>query len=121
MLPLPPIFTIAPPCENSGSGKFGTPCERMQAEKRRSCSCSFACSAGDGALPAGMSFLHARCADRNCGESGLIPLPGPTETLKSPPLEGSGKFRIPCERMQAEKERPAAPGELVPLDPLELP
>src|SRR5581483_7979414 len=56
--PPPPFLMRMPPPEKSGAGKFGTPCERMQAAH-----CShFCCSCGvifGGMPPLGRRCLHA--------------------------------------------------------------
>jgi hypothetical protein len=108
------ILSSALPSEKVGSGNFGTPCARMQAENFSACSCIFACSAALGGLMSS-SFWHAFSAARKVAEPGSIPMPGPI--VRPPSLFGSGKFRTPCERMQAENAAPSPAFVRPPPDP----
>src|SRR3989442_10900090 len=93
------VSPIAPP-ETFGSGKFGTPCDRMHAENLRAHLSALACAAGSTFPPFGRYFEHADCACLNWGEFGLSPLP---PLMVSPPLlSGSGKFGTPFFRMHEE-------------------
>jgi hypothetical protein len=61
------------------------------------------------------SLWQAFAAVLNLGEVGSMPMLG---LISSPPsLDGSGKFRIPCDRMQAEKAAPFLPFVPSPFDP----
>ena len=53
--------------------------------------------------PPGSNLKHERWADSNAGDRGLIPDP----MFMPPPALGSGKFEMPCERMQAANLSPA--------------
>src|SRR5580658_4063520 len=83
------------------SGKFGTPCVRMHAEKRRSC-VDVAGDPTEGAvvLP-GSRLLQSLSADSAVAE--------PAPSWRSEPGRktrvevGSGKFGTPWARMQVEK------------------
>lgn len=84
---------------NDGSGKFGKPCWRIhRALTNISCTCSPVICGG--AEPPGCSFAHAVWAETNAGD-GVSSAPSP-RMLNPPPGEGSGKFEIPCERIQSE-------------------
>src|ERR671934_1470257 len=110
-----PIRNDACPPENCGSGNFGTPCARMQAENLSAWACIFACSAGlGGCPPVGGYFRQAFCAFWKAGESGLTPF-----NVTLPLAEGSGKFDTPCERMHDANLRIAAtlPPTIVKLPP----
>ena len=111
-------LSCAPPPVNVGSGKSGTPCERMQAENASRCCCILANCCGLGCPPFGSTFWQACCAARNFGEFGSIPDPGPIEM--PPPLLGSGKFGTPCERMHAENLAASAVFNVRPAPPPEL-
>jgi hypothetical protein len=88
-----------------GSGKFGTPRERMhRANLNIACCCAaVGCLAVDSA-PFGWSLRHARAARLNRGESTSIPdstsFRGSRRICPVPP--GSGKFGTPWLRMHAE-------------------
>ena len=81
-----------------GSGKLGSPCERMQ----RATLTSAAILSGDPVVgcPLGASALHAWLAARYAG---LLVLKLWGRSIPIPPLvEGSGKFGTPWLRMQRE-------------------
>src|SRR5205823_2007335 len=63
---------LARPPEKVGSGNFGTPCERMQAENLSACACIFALCAGLTGGPVGASLRQVRSAALNVAESGSI-------------------------------------------------
>src|SRR5580704_1926469 len=113
-----------PPPENVGSGKLGTPCERMHAAAFRYCACSegviwrFEPSPGP---PPDSSLLQASCADLKWGlpvMAGVTPI----ATFTSLPLVeifGSGKLGTPCARTHAEYATAWLPGEAeLPVPPL---
>ena len=65
---MPALLGIAssrPAPEAFGSGKFGTPCERMHLENSSACLRAFACAFASGLPPLGRSFRQACCAARN--------------------------------------------------------
>src|ERR1700683_839285 len=115
-----------PPPENVGSGKFGTPCERMHAAAFRYRDCSEGVIwwfEPDPGPPPGSSLLQACWADLKWG---LPVIAGVTPIATLPPwpwveIFGSGKLATPCERMQAEYATAWLPGEDElpdpPLDP----
>src|SRR6516162_6675906 len=81
-----------------GSGKLGTPCDRMHAEYCRAWLSSFRCSAGGSCTaPRGSMFLQLGAADRICAEFSMAWV-----TVMVPWLVGSGKPSAPCERMHLE-------------------
>src|SRR5665213_3937378 len=63
------IFSCTPPPLNVGSGKFGTPFERMQAENFKACACCAALTVPP-CPPPGCSDWQAFCAACICGELG---------------------------------------------------
>ncbi len=69
--------TLTPPPEeeNFGSGKLGTPWERMHSDIFSACSCILACCAGLGAIFEGAYLLHAFSAAWNWEDSGFGPWP----------------------------------------------
>jgi hypothetical protein len=98
---------LIPTPENVGSGKFGTPWERIHAANARIRRRWLALSGG-GALPPPGNSLHALAAARNTGPATATPftvtpeLADDLESEKPPPPdpeEGSGKVDTPWERM----------------------
>src|SRR6516164_6645474 len=100
-----------------GSGKLGTPCDRMHAEYCRAWVSSLRCSAGGSCTaPRGSRFLQLGAADRIAGLLSMAWV-----TVMVPALVGSGKPSAPCERMHLENasafwycDDPVAPGGLLP-------
>src|SRR5271154_2885562 len=114
-----------PPPENVGSGKFGTPCERMHAAAFRYRDCSWGViwrfAPDPGPPPPGSSLLQACWADLKWGLP-VIAGVTPIATLTPFPwveIFGSGKLASPCERMHAEYATAWLPGEdsPPPVDP----
>jgi hypothetical protein len=95
----------SPPGPNVGSGKFGTPCSRMQRAFATMPACCAAEIGGGWLVPPGCWLAHACCADRNAGDCWLIP---DVRSGNPPPGAGSGKFGTPCERIQSEYLTPCA-------------
>ena len=96
-----------------GSGNDGNPCRRMHRDSASilSLDASVAgCRNGPDPGPP-----HRFCAARNAGDRGSIP--EPALIWMPPPAPGSGKFGMPCERMQSANR--TAPGTPAP-DPDEL-
>ncbi len=94
------IFSCAPPPVNVGSGKFGTPFDRMQAEYFKACAfCASLIVPPD--LPPGASVWQAFCAATNFGEVGSRSEPWLALSWSELPT-GSGKSGTPCERMHCE-------------------
>lgn len=93
---MPSRLTVLPPLgRNVGSGKFGTPWERMQfafviASMRSLAEAGDACD-----VLAGSSGAHAWWADWNAGDCISTP------EKSKPSGVGSGNFGTPCERMQS--------------------
>lgn len=109
------IFSCTPPPLNVGSGKFGTPFERMQAENFKACACCAALTVPP-CPPPGCSDWQAFCAACICGELGSRSEPALALICSELPT-GSGKSGTPCARMHSEyASNPAAPvgaGELL--------
>jgi hypothetical protein len=87
------LFRESPP-EAFGSGKFGTPCERMHVASRSSCERDIVLVCPDPPARPGSSDWQAFCAISKAGvflSSGGI--------VSCPLLDGSGKSETPCERM----------------------
>lgn len=85
----------------AGSGKFGTPWERMQLTNW-SIAFWLASLWLPPPSPAGCSDLHAWEADLNADELGSRSDPLVTFKLNLPLLPGSGKSGTPCARMHCE-------------------
>ena len=69
-MPAPLIFTPIPPFGplwTTGSGKFGTPCERMQRPIASACDLALAVWAAVRGLPCGRYDWHDFIADLNAG------------------------------------------------------
>lgn len=83
--------------ERVGSGKLEKPCARMHLANPSAARnwLSVACTPG---APPGASFAHARRADLNDGDCGLIP--APARLIPPAPAFGSGKLGTPWARMQ---------------------
>src|ERR1700722_7918551 len=95
-----------PPPENVGSGKFGTPCERMQAAAFRYCDCSLGVIWGlepSPGPPPGICLRQACCADLKWGLPVIDELTAIATCTSLPLVEtfGSGKLLTPCDRMHA--------------------
>jgi len=112
-MPTPPPGPVA----NTGSGKFGTPCERMQRAMARAAAFIFAVSAAEGVPPLGRYLRQVCIAAWNAGaltETPLtvIELPEPARWpawIRMPPwplFPGSGKLGTPCERMHSANAIP---------------
>ena len=104
---LPPVKT--------GSGKSGSPWERMHAAAFRYWACCWAVSGGWFAFPVGRSGRQAVWAEANFG---VFVSPGTTwtATFVEVPFRttsGSGKSVTPCARMQAEYFSAWAPGSAI--------
>ncbi len=91
-----------------GSGKLGTPCERMQRAHRTSAAI-FGEGGVEGCAPAGSNAWHAWLADLYVGLLGFRSLPGPAsmENATPPPggVLGSGKSETPWLRIHREYAR----------------
>jgi hypothetical protein len=112
-LPGPPMRTLTPPpgpVPIVGSGKFDTPCARMQLDIASASARILALCAADGTPPFGMNLRHVCIADWNAGAltatpSTLSDAPDPARWLDwiaKPPLPllpGSGKLGTPLARM----------------------
>lgn len=81
-----------------GSGKVDRPCLRMHWASASIASLRLSDTGPLGGPAPGISFAHAVCADRNAGDCGLDPDPGPIWIPLPEP--GSGKFGTPWARMQ---------------------
>src|SRR5450755_4726103 len=97
--PLPALTAsrIEPPMK-TGSGKLGTPWERIHAEYFNASACACGPTVPFAAWASGDSALHAASAATNCGELGSRSDPG-VDVMSNPPLTGSGKSGTPCARM----------------------
>src|ERR1700691_6322655 len=89
---------MLPPEESFGSGKLGTPWERMHAESFSACSSRALCCAGLGADPAGAYLLHAFSAAFHWGDCGFGPWPF-WPWIWMWPSVGSGNSGAPWVRM----------------------
>jgi len=93
------LTAIPPPAGKVGSGKFGTPCVRMQCAKVNAFFFWLA-ETGGGAVPPPNS-LHALTAASNAGPPNVVPsmviveLSGEPLIEKPPAAFGSGKFGTP--------------------------
>jgi hypothetical protein len=80
---------IGPPLDVDGSGKFDTPCERIQRANRSARACSYGLTVAFW-NPAGANDRHACLAVRYCGESIVV-----LSRVSAPVLVGSGKLVTP--------------------------
>ena len=90
-----------------GSGNVARPCLRMHSASLTIASYRLSGADPLPGPPPGSSFEHAFWADWNAGDWGLIP--DPELMWIPPPALGSGKFGMPCERMQSANLIPAPP------------